>query len=425
MTRDKAKRKNGRKHIVGVLDIGTSKVACLIAAVEPGGVGPDGGGIRILGLGHQRAEGVKGGVIIDLDRAEQAARAAVAQAERMAGVELAEVHVSVSCGRLTSHNFSAKADVTSGLVSEVDLDRLLAAGQSYVEQGGRSLVHLNEVALRLDGAPGSRDPRGMAAREIALDLHAVSADEAPLHNLLMVVNRCYLEPASCVPAPLASALAATSEDERRLGVTAIDIGAGATSLAMFAEDRFLYACSAPFGGAQITFDIARALHTPLAEAERIKALYGTVVCAPSDEHDVFSYPGAGEEHDVTHQMTKAELAEVVRPRVRTIVDHIRQRLDACELTAYAGRCVVLTGGTSALTGLADYVAAELGRPVRVSGPQAVSGLPPALSGAAFSTVVGLLLADRSEHAGRRVLGGSNAGAGSYLKRVGSWLREGF
>ncbi len=105
------------------------------------------------------------------------------------------------------------------------------------EQGGRSLVHLNEVALRLDGAPGSRDPRGMAAREIALDLHAVSADEAPLHNLLMVVNRCYLEPASCVPAPLASALAATSEDERRLGVTAIDIGAGTTSLAMFAEDR--------------------------------------------------------------------------------------------------------------------------------------------------------------------------------------------
>ncbi len=150
-----------------------------------------------------------------------------------------------------------------------------------------------------------------------------------------------------------------------------------------------------------------------------------MVCAPSDEHDVFSYPGAGEEQDVTHQLTKAELAEVVRPRVRTIVDHIRQRLDACELTTYAGRCLVLTGGTSALTGLADYVAAELGRPVRVAGPQAVSGLPPALSGSAFSTVVGLLLTDRPEHAGRRVLGGSNAGAGSYLKRVGSWLREDF
>jgi cell division protein FtsA len=425
MTKDKAKKKNGRKHIVGVLDIGTSKVACLIAAIEPGTGGPLGSGIRILGIGHQRAEGVKGGVIIDLDRAEQAARAAVAQAERMAGVELAEVHVSVSCGRLTSHNFSAKADIASGIVAEGDIEKLLAAGQSYVEQGGRALVHLNEVALRLDGAPGSRDPRGMAAREIALDLHAVSADEAPLHNLLMVVNRCYLDPASCVPAPLASALAATTEDERRLGVTAIDIGAGTTSLAMFAEDRFLYASSSPFGGAQITFDIARALHTPLAEAERIKALYGTVVCAPSDEHDVFSYPGAGEEQDVTHQLTKAELAEVVRPRVRTIVDNIRQRLDACELTTYAGRCLVLTGGTCALTGLADYVAVELGRPVRVAGPQAVSGLPPALSGSAFSTVVGLLLADRPEHAGRRVLGGSNADAGSYLKRVGSWLREGF
>lgn len=424
MIKDKARRRSGRKHIAGVLDIGTSKVACLIAAVESE-TAPAGEGVRVLGVGLQRAEGVKSGVIIDLDRAEQAARAAVAQAERMAGVELAEVHVSVSCGRLKSHNFSAKAEVPTGFVTDGDLDRVLSAGQAYVEQGGRAVVHLNEVAVRLDGAPGARDPRNMAAREIALDLHAVTADEAPLRNLLMVVGRCYLEAASCVPAPFASALAATTQDERRLGVTAIDIGAGTTTLAMFAEDRFLHACAAPFGGAQITFDIARALHTPLAEAERIKALYGTVHCAPSDEHDVFSYPAAGEDREATHQITKAELAEVVRPRVRAIADHIRQRLEACELTAYAGRSLVLTGGTSALTGLADFMAAELGRPVRVAGPQAISGLPPALGSAAFSTVVGLLLSDRPEYAGRKVLGPSSGGAGSYLKRVGMWLREGF
>lgn len=419
MARDRGKRRGGgSKRVTGVLDIGTSKVACLIASAEPSGM-------RVLGVGHQRAEGVKGGVVIDLDRAEQAVRAAVAAAERMAGVELAEVHVAVSCGRLRSHNFAARVDIASGFVEDADIHRLMAAGQAYVEQGGRSLVHMNEVALRLDGTPGARDPTGLAARELAFDLHAVTADEAPLRNLLMVVGRCYLEAASHVPAPYASALAVASEEERRLGVTVIDIGAGTTSLAMFAEDRFIYACSAPMGGAQITFDIARALHTPLAEAERIKALYGTVVCAPSDEHDAFTYPSAGDDEGIMHHTTKAELAEVIRPRVTAIGHHIRQRLEECEMTAYAGRSLVLTGGTSQLTGLADFVAAELGRPVRVAGPQAMSGLPPALSSAAFSTVVGLLVAETQGAAGRRSYRSSGAEAESYLKRVGSWLREGF
>jgi cell division protein FtsA len=210
-----------------------------------------------------------------------------------------------------------------------------------------------------------------------------------------------------------------------LGVTVIDIGAGTTSLAMFAEDRFLYACAAPMGGTQITFDIARALHTPLAEAERIKALYGTVVCAPSDEHDAFTYPSAGDDQGIVGHMTKAELAEVIRPRVTAIGHHIRQRLEECEMTAYAGRCLVLTGGTSQLTGLAEFMAAELGRPVRVAGPQAISGLPPAFSSSAFSTVVGLLVAEAQGGAGRRIYRNRDAGAESYLKRVGSWLREGF
>jgi cell division protein FtsA len=284
---------------------------------------------------------------------------------------------------------------------------------------------MNEVALRIDGAPGSRDPRGMAARKLDLDLHAVSADEAPLRNLLMAVGRCYLKVAGYAPAPLASALAVTSADERRLGVTVADIGAGTTGLAMFADNRFVYASAAPLGGAQMTFDIARALHTPLVEAERIKALYGTVIGAPSDGHDAFSYRPAGDEDGVAQRMTRAELAGIVRPRVRAIVDHIRQRLEASALTAYAGRGLVLTGGVSQLTGLADYVAHELGCPVRIAAPQVISGLPPALTSAAFSTAVGLLLAETPEHASRRVDRNRNPDPGSYLKRVGSWLREGF
>jgi cell division protein FtsA len=416
------------KRVTGVLDIGTSKVACLIAAVDADPRVLDERGapvVRILGVGHQRSLGVKGGVITDLDQAEQAARSAIAQAERMAGVMLEEVHVSVACGRLKSHNFTASADIESGVVTDADFNRLLAGGQQYVERAGRTLVHLNEVAVRLDGATGVRDPRGMAAAKISADLHAVSADEAPLRNLLLVVERCYMAVASLTPAPFASALAVTSAEERRLGVTSIDIGGGTATLAMFADGRFLHAAAIPMGGNQITVDIARALHTPLAEAERIKALYGTLVSAQSDEHEVFSYPPTGGDEGTVQHMTRAELAEVVRPRVGAIVAQIRELIEGCEVARYTGRCVVLTGGGSQLVGIADYVANELSLPVRVATPQAISGLPPVVSSAAFSTAAGLLLAATPDQAGRITFKDRDPAPHGYLHRVGSWLRDGF
>jgi cell division protein FtsA len=416
-----------RKRIVGVLDIGTSKIACLIAAVDPElpPPGTQAGGLRIIGIGHHGSRGVKAGVVTDLDEAEQAVRGTVARAERMAGVRLEEVRVSVSCGRLRSQNFAASTDVERGVVREDEIARVLAGGQAYAEREGRTLIHLNTIGLRLDGAPAGRDPRGMAARGLSADLHAVTADEAPLRNLLLVIERCYLMASSLVPAPFASALAATSEEERRLGVTLIDIGGGTTTVAMFAEGQFIHANAAAQGGDQITFDIARALHTPLAEAERIKALYGTLVSAQSDEHDDFSYPLTGEEEGSMHRMTKAQLAEIIRPRVEGLIRHVRERIQECEVAEFASRCVVLTGGTSQLAGMADFVANELGRPVRVAPPCAVSGLPPVVSSPAFSTVVGLLLPTTAEGRVPVSVRARDVSAHGYLDRVGEWLREGF
>jgi cell division protein FtsA len=302
---------------------------------------------------------------------------------------------------------------------------VLAGSQSFAERDGRSLIHMNEIAVRLDGAPGSRDPRGMAAKTLATDLHAVTVDEAPLRNLLLVVERCYLRASGLVPAPYASALGVTTDEERRLGVTCVDIGAGTTTLAMFAEGRFLNAGAAPFGGNHITFDIARALHTPLAEAERIKALYGSLVRAQSDEHEHVSYPAAGEEEGGVRQVTKARLAEVIRPRVEALVDLVRGQIEGCEMGAYAGRCIVVTGGVSQLVGLTELIASELGRPVRVGRPQAVSGLPPVVSTPAFATVSGLLKAESAGRAGSMSLWDRAPASRGYLERVGMWLRQGF
>ncbi len=176
----------------------------------------------------------------------------------------------------------------------------------------------------------------MAAERLSADLHTIAADEAPIRNLLLVVERCYLSVRALVAAPYASAIAVTSEEERRLGVTCIDIGGGTATVAAFAEGHFIHAAAVPVGGHQITFDIAQALQTPLAEAERIKTLYGTVIVARSDEHEAFSYALAGEEEGARGRTTKAQLAEIIRPRVASILGLVRERMDLAGVSAFAG-----------------------------------------------------------------------------------------
>ncbi|MEQ1712598.1 MAG: cell division protein FtsA, partial [Hyphomicrobium sp.] len=370
----------GQSGPIGVLDIGTSKIVCLIASVDPRG--PEHGDIpraTVLGVGHQRSRGVKAGVITDLDDAEEAVRTAVGQAERMAGVTLDAVYVAVSCGRLKSRIFSANADVEAGVVADGDISRAMAGGRAYAERDGRTLVHLNRLGFRLDRTAPVRDPRGMAARQLSADLHAVTADDAPVRNLVMAVERCHLGVAGLIAAPYASALAASTVDERRLGVTVIDLGGGTATMASFADGQLIHADAVPVGGNHLTYDIARALQAPLAEAERIKALYGTLVVASSDEHEAFSYPLAGEEEGATNRATRAQLRAVIQPRVAGTMALIAERLARADMASVATGRVVLTGGSSQLVGLGDFAAAALGRPVRAAGVSQIAGLPAGVS----------------------------------------------
>lgn len=414
------------KGVIGLLDLGTNKVVCLIAASEPRGRdgAPPAAPYRIVGVGHQRSRGLKAGVITDIEAAEACVRETVTQAERMAGIELEEVVLGVACGRLKSQSFAANADVETGVVGDNDIARVMAGGRAFAEREGRSLIHLNRFGFRLDGSSGVRDPRGMAARKLTADLHAVTADEAPLRNLMLVVERCYLSVSGLVAAPYAAALATTSDEERRLGVTCIGIGGGTTTIAVFCEGQFVWADSIPVGGNHITFDIARALQTPLAEAERIKALYGTMVGAHSDGHELFSYPVVGEEEGLRYQTTKARLAEVVRPRLDHLAGLISDRLARSQMARFAGDRVVLTGGTAQLVGIGEFMADALGRPVRVARPQQLPGLPSNVTSPVFSTAAGLLASLSAGH-GAMTTRNRPAMAAGYLGRVGQWLREGF
>jgi cell division protein FtsA len=423
-------RPNAARHInaVGVLDIGTSKTACIIVSAPD----PKGGGrwrregMRILGFGCKPSRGLKAGVVIDHDGAEQAARSAIMQAEQMAGLTIDNVFVAVTCGRLKSRTFAADTQTEGKAIAAAHIERLTAAGRKYAERDGGTLLHINSVGYRLDGSAAVANPLGMAGTTLAADLHAITVDDAPLRSLINVVERAGFTVAGVAPAPYASGLASTTEEERRLGTLCIDMGAGATTLSVFAADRLRLVDTVAVGGQHVTFDIARALSTPFDQAERIKTLYGTLENAASEDEGVVAYTLAGEEEPTLYQATKARIQGLVRNRVTDLLAHVAERIERSGVGQLAAHGVVLTGGGSQLPGLSRIAEGVLARPVRIAHLQPVAGLSPGWCNPVFSTAVGLTQIAFDPGAGIRNGRGSGAPEEpGYLERVGQWLRKGF
>jgi cell division protein FtsA len=412
----------------GVLDIGTGKTVCLIVA--PPNSRANGlwrrQGASVLGYGLQPSRGLKAGAVIDLDGAEQALRAAVTQAEEAAGLAVEEVMVAVGGVRLKSVAFEAETRVADRIVADSDAQRLAAAGRNYAQRDGRSLLHLERLAWRLDGAAGVPDPRGMAGDLLSADFHAVTVEEAPLRNLLHVAERAFLAPAGVAPAAYASGLAVTTEAERQLGVTAVDMGAGSSALAMFADGRLLAVDTVAVGGQHITFDIARTLSAPFAEAERLKTLHGSVQEGAAEDLEMVTYALSGGREPALAEAAKADINEIVAGRMTDLLGRVLERIERSGVADQAGQTIVLTGGGSQLKGLADFAQDLLGRPVRVGQPDAAEGLPAAYCNPVFATAVGLIpiALKPGVRLDARRAGGTSRGAG-YFRRVGQWLREGF
>ena len=407
--------------ILGLLDIGTSKTVCFMVAAPRRGREAL---IDVLGVGQQPSRGLKAGVVVDLDAAEQCVRAAVTEAERAAGCELRQVLLAVASGRLKSTTFAAEAKIEGRAVAEADLARLMSAGRSYVERDGRALLHLNAIGYRLDGAQGVADPRGLAAKVVSVDLHAVTADDAPLRNLVHVAERAYLSVTGLVPAPYASALAVTTAEERKAGVIVLDYGAGTTALAVFVDGHLLASEVIPVGGHHISFDIARAVGTSLREAERIKALCGTVPAGADDAQTPVSFALADEEGSSSAQAATRKVREIVGSRVKGLHGQIAERLERAGITPGASERVVVTGGAGQLPGLSTFVAEFFGKPVRAGHPQAAYGWPAGAASPAYSTVLGLAQVAFDPAAGVRRSERHFRGGG-YFRSVGRWLQASF
>ena len=418
----------GRPGIVAALDLGSSKVSCFIAKIEPGRTANGLAPVRVIGIGHQVSRGVRSGVVVDMDAAEEAVRASVDAAERMAGTTIKHVVVNVSCGEPTCQTVGVKAAIDGREVSDDDLQRLLRHGRANFPLENRELLHAIPISYSVDGSRGIRDPRGMFGEKIGIDIHMVSGLKGPLRNLELCVERCHLSVAGMAVSPYASGLSCLVEDEMDLGVTVIDMGGGTTSFAVFFEGVMVQCGTIPVGGQHITNDIARGLSTPIAHAERMKTLYGSALASPADEREMIDVPQVGESSSgAANHIPRSMLTGIIQPRLEETLEMVRDRLQESGYGRLAGRRVVLTGGGAQLNGARELAQRILDKQVRIGQPIRLTGLADATGGPAFSTCAGLLAYSQiSALDGVPADGGDADGVPSgQLRRIARWLKENF
>ncbi len=373
-----------RSGLFGVLDVGSTKVCCLIGRVDPDGT------VRVTGFGMNAARGVKQGGITDLLLGESAVRSAVAAAEDMAQYRLREVVVNLSCGHPESHQVTVQSQIGGRTINEQDLRRVVGDGRSRVNYDGRDTVHCLPLGFDVDETQGVVDPRGLHCEHLMARLHVVDAGATALRNLMTVIENADLKVAEFVSAPFAAGLATLVADERELGATVIDMGGGTTDLAVFSDNHVVYTAQLSVSGGHVTNDIARLLSTPVAHAERLKTLYGNAESSPDDEREMLPVPLVGEEEHNIHRVPRSQVVGIIRPRLEETFELVRDKLETAGLGRDLGNRVVLTGGASQLVGAREMAARMLDAQVRIGRPQAIRGLPDLHDGPAFATAAGLL-----------------------------------
>ncbi|MDD3371526.1 MAG: cell division protein FtsA, partial [Alphaproteobacteria bacterium] len=349
---------------------------------------------------------------------------------------------------LTSQTVDIELPLNGREVTDTDLARILAQGQTMVPEDAQNqlleLLQTIPTGYALDGQKNIRDPLGMTGNLLHAQMHLIAAGFGPVRTLSTAVARCHLDVDQIVAAPYASGLACLVEDEMDLGSLVIDMGAGTTSYSVFFDGNVVYAGGIPLGGAHITNDIARGLTTSIAQAERLKTLYGNAIQSPMDERETIDVPLVGEEDspENANHLPKSHLIRIIQPRVEEIFELLRTKMDKSGFGDVAGRRVVLTGGASQLPGTRELAQrilekqVRLGRPLRVARPTTLSskgtasafaGMAESTSGPAFATTAGLLaIAMQPELASSSAISygtrSLNAG-GSALNRLGLWLKQ--
>ena len=405
--------------IIAGLDLGTTKVCAIVAEVTDDG-------LDIIGIGSVPSKGLRKGVVVNIESTVQAIRAAIEQAETMAGVEIASVYAGIAGSHVRGMNQEGVAAISTREVGIDDVARVLDQAKAIPLPGDRHVIHVLPQEYIVDDQDGIREPVGMSGVRLEARVHLVTAANSAAQNITKCCERCDLHVAEMVLEPLASAHAVLSEDEKEIGVALIDIGGGTTDLIIYVDGAVVHTSVIPIGGINLTNDIATGLRTPMAEAERIKIKYGCASTQMIEEEETIEVPSVGGR--APRILNRSVLCQIIEPRAEEIfaaVAHVIAETGFADMLASGA---VITGGTTQLDGMPELAEQILGLPVRRGVPMGIGGLMDVVKSPAYATGVGLVKygAERIRREplviDEQPLVAAGPGIGG---RIGQWFREVF
>ncbi len=410
------KARDSKKLIVG-LDVGTSKIAAIVAEIKPEG------GLEIIGMGSHPSRGLKKGVVVNIETTVNAIQRALEEAELMADCKIRDVYTGIAGSHIRSFNSQGMVAVKDKEVALADIERVVDTARAVQIPNDQQILHVLNQEFIIDGQEDVREPLGMSGVRLEVKVHIVTGAVSAAQNIVKCVRRCGLEVRDLVLQPLASAMAVISDDEKDLGVALVDIGGGTSDLVVFTHGAIRHTAVIPIAGDQITNDIAMALRTPTKDAEDIKERCGCALSQLADPQDMVEVPGLGERDP--RQLSRKTLAEVIEPRVEELYSLVQTELRRSGYEELLSSGVVITGGSSVMQGMVELGEEIFHMPVRVGYPAYHGALAEAVRHPRHSTGLGLLLAGMQQLRNREL---ARMTAGSFrqvLDRMKTWFTGNF
>lgn len=395
------------------LDIGTTKICCVVGEVTPEG-------IDVIGIGTQPSRGLRKGVVINIDATVASIRRAVEEAELMAGVEISSVYAGIAGGHIRGFNSQGVVAVKDKEVRAGDVARVIDAARAINIPQDREILHVLPQEYIIDEQDGIREPLGMSGVRLEAKVHIVTAAASSAQNIVKCCAKTGLSVADIVLEPLASAEAVLADEEKELGVALVDIGGGTTDVAIFANGAIQHTSVIPLGGNHLTNDIAVGLRTPMHEAERIKVKYGSAQGALLDREETIEVPSVGGRQP--RILARRVLSEIIEPRVEEIFILVQRELQKAGQEDLLASGVVLTGGTTMLHGIPELAEEVLGLPVRRGIPRGIGGLVDVVKTPLHATPIGLLHYALRNRKGPQTWASVGDGL-AFKEKLFGWIKE--
>lgn len=414
---------SGEGEIIAGLDLGTTKVCAIVGEVTDDG-------IDIIGVGSVPSKGLRRGVVVNIETTVQAIRAAIDQAESMAGVTINSVYAGISGSHVQGLNKEGVAAIANREVTQDDVQRVLEQARAFPLSSDRQVIHVLPQEYIVDDQGGIKEPVGMNGVRLQAQVHLVTAATTSVQNIVKCAERSNLHVAEVVLEPLASAEAVLESDEKEIGVALVDIGGGTSDVVVYVDGAVVHTSVIPIGGLNFTNDIAQCLRTPIAEAERVKIKYGCASPSMVDPDEQIDVPSVGGR--APRSMPRQQLCQIIEPRVEELFQAVLYTLEQGGFLNLLASGVVITGGTTQLEGMPELAEQILGLPVRRATPTGVGGLLDVVRSPAYATGVGLVKygASKLRTAPPALVVETSqvvatAAQPNWSSRIGAWFKEVF